>query len=370
MENAIQPRVWLEVDLSAIQENFDTIKEKVGNVKVMAVLKANTYGLGVKEVAQTLEEVGVSRFGVAELKEALAIREFSELPIQILGGILDSEIKPAIENNIICPIGSINTAQKISKIAERLGKKAIGHILVDTGMGRLGLVYDAERTVKEVKEILDIPNLYIEGIYTHYSIANIPTNSHTSNQLKRFNSILKEFPNTFNIIHSANSDAINNFPDTYFNMVRTGINLYGVFDLQGRRIYSLKPTISFKSKIIDIRKLKKDSPIGYGCEYILKENTLVATICAGYADGIPLAMSNKGEVLINGKRFPIIGRVSMDYITVDLGMDTSIKVGEDVILIGKSGRYEITVEDIARVKNTHPYDIICSISNRVKRVYI
>jgi len=370
MEIEVQSRTWLEVDLSIIQENFKTIKEKVGNVKVMAVLKANAYGLGLREVAQTLEKIGVSRFGVAELKEALAVREFSELPIQILGGILDSEIKPAIENNIICPIGSANTAQKISKIAERLGRKAVCHILIDTGMGRLGLVYDKERTVKKIREILDIPNLYIEGIYTHYSIANIPSNSHTQKQLKKFNRILKRFPNTFNIIHSANSDAINNFPDTYFNMVRTGINLYGIFDLEGRRIYSLKPTISFKSKIVDIRKLKKGSPIGYGCEYILKEDTLVATVCAGYADGIPLAMSNKGEVLIDGKRFAIIGRVSMDYITIDLGMDTSIKVEEDVILIGKSGRYEITVEDIARVKDTNPYDIICSISNRVKRVYI
>jgi len=370
MKNDIQPRVWLEVDLSAIQENFHTIKEKVRNVKVMAVLKANAYGLGVKEIAQALEEVGVSRFGVAELKEALAIREFSNLPIQILGGILDSEIKLAIENDIICPIGSVDRAKKISQVAEKLEKEAIGHILIDTGMGRLGLVYDEKRVIKEIEEILNISNLRVEGIYTHYSIANVPSNTHTNNQLKRFNSILKEFPDTFKIIHSANSDAINNFPNTYFNMVRTGINLYGVFDLKGRRIYSLKPTISFKSKIIDIRKLKKDSPIGYGCEYILKEDTLVATICVGYADGVPLAMSNKGEVLIDGKRFPMIGRVSMDYITVDLGIDTSIKIGEDVVLIGKSGRYEITVEDIARVKNTHPYDIICSISNRVKRIYI
>ena len=369
MQKIEQFRSWLEIDLGSIQENFKRIKKKVGNRDVMAVLKANAYGLGVKEVAQALEKVGVSRFGVAELREALAIREFSNIPVQILGGLLQSEIKPAIENDIICPIGSVSLAKRISQVAGELKKEAIGHILVDTGMGRLGLVYDEENTIKEIKEILKIPHIKIEGIYTHYSIANIVSNPHTKNQLKRFKKILDSFPNTFDVVHSANSDAINNFPKTYFNMVRTGINLYGVFDLEGRRIYSLKPTISFKSRVIDIRKLKKGSPIGYGCEYTLREDTLVGTVCAGYADGVPLAIGNMGEVLIDGKRFPVIGRVSMDYLTIDLGMDQDVEVGEEVVIIGKSGRYEITVEDIAKIKNTHPYEVICSITGRTERFY-
>ena len=366
----IEQRAWLEVDLNAIRENFLTIKEKVNNAGIMAVLKANAYGLGVQEVASVLKEAGASRFGVAELNEALEIRKISSLPIQILSGVLEYEIEPAIRNNIILPIGNITTAKKISNIAGQLGTKATCHILLDTGMGRLGLVYDEQRTVEEINQILKLPNLYIEGIFTHYSIANIPSHPHTNEQLARFKRILKNFPNTFDIVHSANSDAINNFPDTYFDMVRTGINLYGVFDLEGRRIYRLKPAVSFKSKVIDIRELKKGSSIGYGCEYILPEDTLVATVCAGYADGVPLALGNKGEVLINEKRFPVIGRVSMDYLTIDLGRDSSILVGNDVIIIGKSGRYEITAEDLARIKGTHPYDIICSISSRVQRIYM
>ncbi len=366
---AVEQRSWLEIDLDSIKENFFTIKKKVGKAKVMAVLKANAYGLGVGKIASVLEKAGVSRFGVAELREALEIKEISNLPVQILGGVLESEMKSAIENNIILPIGSVRIAEKISKAAQEINKEAVCHILIDTGMGRLGLVYDEKRTVREINEILNIPNLYIEGIYTHYSIANIPSNPHTNEQLKRFKSVLDNFPNTFDIVHTANSDAINNFPDTYFDMVRTGINLYGVFDLEGRRIYELKPVVSFKSKIIDIRKLKKGSTIGYGCEYILPDETLVATVCAGYADGVPLAMGNKGEVLINEKRFPVIGRVSMDYMTVDLGLDNSIGIEEEVIIIGKSGRYEITVEDIAKIKGTHPYEIICSITGRVKKVY-
>lgn len=370
MKYVLQPRSWLEVDLGNIKENFDTIRKKVGDVKVMAVLKADAYGLGVKEVAKTLEDAGVSRFGVAELREALVIREFSKLPIHILGSVLDSEIKPSLENNIILPISSVRLAERISKMAKEMNIKAIGHILIDTGMGRLGLVYDEKKTVEEIKEILSLPNLYIEGIYTHFAIANVPSNPHTSNQLKRFKRVLKSFPNTFDIIHSANSDAINNFPDTYFNMVRTGINLYGVFDLEGRRIYSLKPAVSFKSKVIDIRRLKNGFNIGYGCEYTLKKDSYIATICAGYADGIPLALGNKGNVLINGRVFPIRGRISMDYFMIDLGNDMDINIEDDVVIIGKSEEYEITAEDVARIKDTHPYDIICSISGRVKRVYI
>jgi alanine racemase len=370
MKTMNKGRVWVEINTDSIRKNIQTIKQKVEGRDVMAVLKANAYGLGVKEISKILESEGVSRFGVANLDEALEIREESELPIQILGGVLEEEIKLAIQKDIILPIGSIDIAKRMSQIAKNLEKDAKCHILVDTGMGRLGLVYDEEKVIEEIKEILKIPNIYIEGIYTHYSIANVPTNSHTKNQLKRFKKVLKKIPKTFDIIHTANSDAINNFPNTYFDMVRTGINLYGVFDLEGRRAYSLEPAISLKSRVIDIRKLKKDSPIGYGCEYTLKEDSLVATVCAGYADGIPLAYGNKGEVLINGKRFPVIGRVSMDYIAVDLGMDFEIEKEDDVIFIGKSGRYEITVEDMARIKKTHPYEIICSITPRVKRLYI
>ncbi len=366
----IQSRVWLEVDVENLEKNFNTIKERVGNAMIMAVLKADAYGLGVEKIAMVLENAGVSRFGVAEINEALTIRKFSKLPIHILSGILDSEIEPALDSNIILPVNSFRVAEKISTLAGRKRITATVHILVDTGMGRLGLVYDREDTVKEIKKILNLPDLYIEGIYTHYAVANVPSDSYTNNQLKKFKDILKHFPNTFDIIHTANSDAINNFPDTYFDMVRTGINLYGVFDLQGRRIYSLSPVISLKSRIMDIRRLKKGSGISYGCEYILKRDSNIATVCAGYADGIPSALGNKGKVLINEKVFSIRGRIAMDYFMVDLGDNKDINIEDDVVIIGKSGKYEITVEDVARVKGTHPYDIICSISPRVKRVYI
>jgi len=366
----IQPRVCLEVDVKNLKKNFYTIKEKVGDIMIMAVLKANAYGLGIKEIAKILEDAGVSRFGVAEISEALTIRKFSKLPIHILSGVLDSEIEPALDNDVILPINSLRVAKKISDLAGKKKIVATTHILIDTGMGRLGLVYDKEDTVKEIREILKLPNLYIEGIYTHYAAANEPSNPYTNNQLNKFKDILKYFPNTFDIIHTANSDAVNNFPDTYFDMVRTGINLYGIFDLEGRRIYSLSPVISLKSKIMDIRRLKKGSSISYGCEYTLKKDTNIATVCAGYADGIPLTLGNKGKVLINGRYFPIRGRIAMDYFMVDLGDNKDIDIKDDVVIIGKSGKYEITVEDIAKLKGTHPYDIICSISPRVKRIYV
>ncbi len=174
-----------------------------------------------------------------------------------------------------------------------------------------------------------------------------------------------EFP----LLHMANSDAINNFPEAYFDMVRTGINLYGVFELQGRQAYALKPTLTLKTTLLARRRLPAGHSVGYGCTHTLFENTWVGTVPAGYADGLPLAASNSGWVLIRGKRCPIIGRVSMDYITVNLNGCPRAAVGDEVVMVGQSGSEFITVEDWARVKQTHPYEIICSLGPRVQRLY-
>jgi alanine racemase len=168
----------------------------------------------------------------------------------------------------------------------------------------------------------------------------------------------------------ANSDGINNFPDSYFNLVRTGINLYGVFDLPGFRVYRLAPCLSLKSRLIARRRLPAGTTIGYGCTHVLSRNAWVGTVPAGYADGVPLAASNSGFVLIRGRACPIIGRISMDYLTVDLAPCPSARVGDAVVLVGKSGTRAVTIEDWARLKHTHPYDIICSLGKRVERLYL
>jgi len=362
-------RVWLEIDTRRIIKNFNSIRKSTGCIPIMTVLKANAYGLGAKTLAPVLAQAGADRIGVAELKEAASIINKVTVPVQIIGGILENEIADAVKMNLVLPAGNIDIAKKISKVSVLQGCRTRVHILIDTGMGRLGFL--PEDAPHAVRTIAALPGVSIEGIYSHYANANDRKHPKTREQTAVFLKVLASLPEIqFPIIHIANSDAMNNFPDTYFNMVRTGINLYGVFDLQGLHRYSLLPTLSLKTRLIDNRILPKGSTVGYGCTHTLKKDTPVGTISAGYADGIPLAASNSGKVIINDIYCQIIGRVSMDYTTVDLSLCPDVKPGTIVTIMGSSKSKKITVEDNARIKNTHPYDIICSLGSRVERVYV
>ncbi len=368
---ATPSRVWLEVDLEAIGKNFSQIQITVKPAKVMAVLKANAYGLGALAIAKALSTMKVDRFGVAELKEAKQLRQVVFQPVQILGGLLPDEIPEAVKLGVICPITDISLAQHLSQEALRQKKVVTAHVKIDTGMGRMGLPYF--EAYESVKKIAKLPGLKLEGIYSHFSNANNPSHHKSLEQQEIFQTLLKQWETdglTFPLIHMANSDGINNFPGAYFNLVRTGINLYGVFDLQGRRAYKLRPTLALKTRLIARRKLPAGYTIGYGCTHTLFKDTWVGTLPVGYADGIPLAASNSGRILIGGQLCPIIGRVSMDYITVDLTVSPKARVGDIATIVGKQGRVELTIEDWVKIKQTHPYDIICSLGSRVERIYL
>jgi alanine racemase len=365
-------RVRLEIRLAAIRQNFARIAKAVKPAQVMAVLKADAYGLGMLPVAAMLAKAGADRFGVAEVTEAVALKKkFPRMPVHILSGMLEREIPEAVRHGIVCPVSDEAIAKALSREAVRQRKTVTVHIKVDTGMGRLGLPHpDAYASILRIAKL---PRLNLDGISSHFASANLPRNGQTREQIRVFKSLLEELKKaglTFPLVHMANSDAINNFPEAWFNLVRTGINLYGVFDLQGIRAYTLVPSLTLKSTLLQKRLLPAGSNIGYGGTHTLFRDTWVGTIPAGYADGVPLAASNSGRVLIRGKECPIIGRVSMDYITVDLSECKAAKVGDDVVLVGKSGRKEFTIEDWARIKQTHPYDIICSLGKRVERVYV
>jgi alanine racemase len=363
-------RVRLEVNLQSIRRNFIQIQKTVKPAKVMAVLKANAYGLGAPFVAEALVEAGADRLGVAELKEAAQLVKRFRVPVQIIGGMLASEVPDCVRLGIVCPAPDLATARNISRQARKQGKQAKVHIKVDTGMGRLGIPHF--QAFREIREIRKLPGLILEGIYSHFPNANNPMHGKSREQLALFHGLLTELEGVgirFPVVHMANSDGINNYPEAYFNLVRTGINLYGVFDLSGLRTYKLSPSLTLKTSLIAKRRLPAGYTIGYGGTHTLFHDTWVGTVPAGYADGVPLAASNSGQVLIRGKACDIIGRVSMDYLTVDLNGCPDSKVGDPVVLVGKSGRREITIEDWARIKQTHPYEIICSLGNRVERVY-
>ncbi len=371
LKESMPSRVRLEVNLKSIRQNFLQIRKTVRPAQVMTVLKADAYGLGAERVAEALVDSGADRLGVAELKEAARLVKRFEVPVQIIGGLLAAEIPECVRLGVVCPVPDLATAKALSRAAKKQGRRVRIHIKVDTGMGRLGIPYF--QAFREIAAIAKLSGLVLEGIYSHFPDANNPMHPKSKDQLGLFRNLLQQLQAAdirFPLVHMANSDGINNYPESYFNLVRTGINLYGVFDLSGLRSYRLSPSLSLKTTLIAKRLLPAGFTIGYGCTHTLFRETWVGTVPAGYADGVPLAASNSGQVLIRGKACNIIGRISMDYLTVDLNGCPAARVGDGVVLVGKSGREEITIEDWARIKQTHPYDIICSLGNRVERVYL
>ena len=373
LKKPLQRRVWVEIDLDGLRANYRRIAAAVKPAKVLCVLKANAYGLGVEPYAAALAKTDCVGFGVAEPHEALQLLPFGK-PVQILSSVLPDEIAPMVEAGVTLPVIDVPTAKLIDAAAKRVGRKAKVHFKLDTGMGRLGiLAADAPRVIREV--VATCPNLDAEGIFSHCPTAFDPADEFANDQIALFKAILKDVAKdgiTFRKIHIAASDAINNFPAAKrapFNIVRTGINLHGSFDPNGRRALKLESVLTLKTRVAQVRLLPAGTTLGYGRTWCLAKPTRVATISAGYADGLPLALTNRGHVLINGAPCPVIGRISMDYTTVDVSKAGDVKPGDEVIALGGKGKYAITPDDWASLKGTHAYDIICSFGNRVERVY-
>jgi len=369
----IPRRVWLEISLDTLTQNYRKIAASVAPAEVLTVLKANAYGLGVLPIAQALAKAGASGFGVAEPHEALQLLPLGR-PVQILSSILPDEIEPMVAAGITLPVTDFDTARAISEAAGRLGKTATVHFKIDTGMGRLGiLAKDAPSVIRQVRAL---PGLVLEGLFSHFPYAYETGSELTNRQMDLFCGILDEAARdgiTFAKRHIANSDAINNFPRACrepFNVVRTGINLHGSFDSAGKRTLRVKPVLTLKTRLTAIRELPAGTGIGYGHTYRLHRPTRVGTVSAGYADGLPLALSNRGYVLLGGVPCPVLGRLSMDYTTVSLDSVPEARVGDEVVCLGGEGIHALTVEDWAALKNTHPYEIICSFGNRVERRYV
>ena len=369
----LRRRVWLEVDLGVLCANYRRIAASVKPAGVLCVVKANAYGLGVEPYATALSRTDCIGFGVAEPHEALQLLPFGK-PVQILSSILPDEIGPMVEAGVTLPVTDLPTAKLIDAAAKRHGRRAKVQFKLDTGMGRLGiLAADAPRVIREVAA--GCPHLDCEGIFSHCPTASNPADDFANDQIAIFKAILKDVAKDgirFSKVHIAASDAINNFPAARrapFNIVRAGIDMHGSFDPNGRRALKVESVLTLKTRVAQVRLLPAGTTLGYGRTWCLSRPTKVATITAGYADGFPLALTNRGHVLINGAPCPVIGRVSMDYTTVDVSKAGDVKPGDEVIALGGKGRYAIAPDDWASLKGTHAYDIICSFGNRVERVY-
>ena len=374
-------RVTVEIDLKALVRNYRRIAAHCRPAKVLCVLKANAYGLGVADYAKALVKAGCTMFGVAEpfeaieLKNALSLGRGRLVPeIQILSSILPDEISEMVKAGVILPVIDVPTAKLISAAAVKAKTVAKVHFKLDTGMGRLGiLAKDALAVMREVKKL---PNLDCEGVFSHFPMAYDPKDPFTKRQIRLFKQIVAAAEKegfAFKKVHISASDGINNFPETAkkpFTVVRTGINLHGSFDPYGRKALKVEPVLSLKTRVAQVRELPAGTTLGYGRTWCLDKPTTVATISAGYADGLPLALTNRGFVFIGGKRCKIIGRISMDYTTVDVSDVKNVKPGDEVVCFGKCGKDSITPDDWATLKGTHAYDIICSLGNRVQRIAI
>ena len=371
--NAIPRRVWLEIDLSTLKRNFKKIAKAVAPADVLTVIKANAYGLGGRPIAGALAAAGTAGFGVAEPYEALQLLDLGK-PVQILSSILPDEIEAMVEAGVTLPVTDLQTAKRISRAARKLRKTATVHFKLDTGMGRLGIL--AADAMDVIRQVVRLPNLNCQGIFSHFPYAYDSGSELTNRQMDLFCGILdaaRKEGITFAIRHIAASDAINNVPRACrspFNRVRTGINLHGSFDPNGKRALNVEPVLTLKTRIAQIRRLPAGTAIGYGQTYRMARAGRVGCISAGYADGLPLALSNRGYVLIHDCPCPILGRLSMDYTIVSLEGVPEAKVGDEVICIGGKGPNAIRVEDWGTLKNTHSYDIICSFGNRVERRYV
>lgn len=376
----MKKRVWVEIDLKALVRNYRRIAAHVKPARVLSVLKANAYGLGVGAYAKALAEAGCTNFGVAEPFEALELqRHLAGLPggpfdVQILSSVLPDEIAPMVKAGVILPVIDLATARLISAAAVKAKRTVRVHFKLDTGMGRLGiLAADALETMCAVR---DLPGLDCEGVFSHFPVAFDPDDPFTKPQIARFKAIVaaaQKLGFRFRKIHIAASDGINNFPECAkapFTMVRTGINLHGSFDPYGKKTLKVESVLTLKTRVAQVRELPAGTTLGYGRTWCLKEPTRVATISAGYADGLPLALTNCGRVIIGGRLCPVIGRISMDYTTVDVSGAPGVRPGDEVICFGRSGKLSITPDDWAVLKGTHAYDIICSLGNRVERVFV
>lgn len=371
-------RTALIVDLDTVRENYINIRKHMKEMEVFAVIKADAYGTGAEEVAKALLDVDVSGFAVSCLDEALPLVQYHK-PIHILGAVFDFELPAAVENGLILSIPDVETAKRISQEAVKQNKKVECYIKLDTGMGRFGMT--PEEAEIKIPEILNCPHIDCCGIFSHLPAAgNGEEDPENKLQEERFLSLLEKLAKrsiTFRHIHFSNSPGMNccDFVRKKpFTRARIGLCLHGLYD-DGARSVPLQPTMKLVSTLASVRMMKKDSSIGYSRTCRLKEDTLVGLVAAGYADGVPLALSNAGSVLFRGKKCPILGRISMDYTAISLQAFVSEKenmpqIGEKVTLWGREGGEEITPYDWAKYKNTHPYEILCSLSPRVKRVYL
>lgn len=367
--------VWAEIDLNNIQHNINAIREIIGSTEIIGVVKADGYGHGALEVSKVLLANGVSTLAVATLSEAIALREADiHCPIIMLGLTPWIYIHELIRYDLTPVMASYMDTRLLSTLAVEAKETIEVLIAVETGMGRIGFMPGKE-SVTEIKGISQLPNINIKGIFSHFSTADEKDKTYSKQQLlifEKFYRDLEEAGVSIRYRTHANSAAIMELPEAYFDAVRPGIILYGCYPSEqvDKSLLDLKPAMALKANIVFLKRVPASYSISYGRKFITQRESLIATLPLGYADGYPRFLSGKGRVIVNGEFAPVVGNICMDQCMIDVTDIPGVRKYDEVVLIGTQGDKTILADEIAEKTGTINYEIVCRIGQRVPRVYI
>lgn len=366
------PLQWIEVNVDRLRDNLRMLKLFLkDDTSVLAVVKANAYGHGLVPVARALAGQ-VEWFGVASLDEAIALREADIVhPILLFGHLAVDDVRKAMEWNLTLSVSDAEYGEWIEEEAAQQGGRVKAHVKIDTGMGRFG--FSPEGAEKEIMRLAQYPHLDIEGLYTHFPQSEIKRDPFTLGQVERFTGLrdsLRKQGLEFKWVHSANSAGVVNYDSAHFNLVRPGLMLYGIYPAPSVAVdIALKPALSLKAKWVFIKKMPEGGSVGYGRSFAVAKDTIIGILPIGYSCGYMWNLGNKANVLYRGKYYPVAGRISMDYIAVNLGADSEAEIGDVVTLIGEDDGASIKAEYLAMQAGTIPYEVVTHLPSSLERTY-
>ncbi len=373
----LQMRTWAEISLPNLEHNFKAMKARLqSGTRFLGVVKADAYGHGAVRVAALLEKLGCSYLGVACIDEALALREGGiTLPVLIMGYTPPELTQTLVDNNLTQTIYSADMATAYAERAERCGKRLTVHLKLDSGMGRLGFVCGRGRDpLPEILDILSLPELYFEGVFSHFAVADVFEDAFTEQQFNDFRELVRRLEAQsgihFKIKHCANSGAMINYDWTYFDMVRPGLTLYGHYPDKETGALDLRPVMQLKTRIAQVKDYEPGDTVSYGRIFTAPRKMRVAVITIGYADGLFRTLSGRIDVLVRGRRAHQIGRICMDMCMIDVTDIPDAEIGDVVTLFGRDGEDRIPIEELAEKADTISWELLCAVSARVPRVYL
>ncbi len=361
--------VWAEIDLDALTSNVHSLQSLAGDAAIMAVVKANAYGHGIVPVARAALQAGARWLGVVCVDEGVRLRRSGiDAPVLVLGHIQAGEVNGIIENSLTPTINSLEIAHALSGAAREANTVLSVHIKVDTGLHRYGSI--PRDAIALAQAVRSMHSLRLDGLFTHFSMAEDGENPYTEEQFRRFLTAAEQIPG-ISVRHVCNTAALLRAPHMALEIVRPGIGLYGCYpspDLKDRLM--LLPVLSLKSRIARLHRLQPGQGVSYGHTWRADRPTTLALVMCGYGDGLPRSLSNRGSVLIRGARAPIVGRICMDMCMVDVTDVPRVAEGDEVVIIGRQGNDEITADEVAELAGTISYEVLCHITERVPRLYM